>query len=75
MARYDPPIDPRAQHAHDQAERAGQRGYLDPLSGLFVMTATALLARGDCCGSGCRHCPYPGDVQRAAGRPRVRGES
>lgn len=26
--------------------------------GLLVFTAHYLLARGYCCGSGCRHCPY-----------------
>ena len=26
---------------------------------LMVFTATYLLRRGYCCGSGCRHCPYP----------------
>ncbi len=27
-----------------------------------VFTARFLLARGRCCGSGCRHCPYEGDA-------------
>ena len=26
--------------------------------GLITFTAKYLLARGYCCGSGCRHCPY-----------------
>ncbi len=39
--------------------RAGEPGYLDPDTGLFVLTAIALAARGRCCGEGCRHCPYP----------------
>jgi hypothetical protein len=26
--------------------------------GLVVFTANYLLARGYCCGSGCKHCPY-----------------
>jgi len=26
--------------------------------GLLVFTAAYLLARGTCCGSGCRNCPY-----------------
>jgi Family of unknown function (DUF5522) len=25
----------------------------------MVFTAAYLLKRGSCCGSGCRHCPYP----------------
>ena len=44
--------------AHDRAQRAGEDGYLDPDSGLFVFTAAYLAARGTCCDSGCRHCPY-----------------
>ncbi|MCC6232821.1 MAG: hypothetical protein IT580_09270 [Verrucomicrobiales bacterium] len=27
--------------------------------GRMVFTAAYLLRRGFCCGSGCRHCPYP----------------
>ncbi|MDQ1585172.1 MAG: hypothetical protein QOH80_537, partial [Actinomycetota bacterium] len=27
-------------------------------TGLFVLTSAFLAARGDCCGRGCRHCPY-----------------
>jgi hypothetical protein len=45
--------------AHDAAETADEAGYLDPDSGLFVLTAAFLAARGACCGRGCRHCPYP----------------
>jgi hypothetical protein len=37
---------------------AGEAGYLDPATGLFVMTAAHLADRGTCCDSGCRHCPY-----------------
>jgi hypothetical protein len=44
--------------AHDEAVRAGQPGYLDPDTGLFVLTAAWLSDRGTCCASGCRHCPY-----------------
>jgi hypothetical protein len=46
------------RQAHDQAVAAGEPGYLDPASGAFVIPQ-ALAARGECCGSGCRHCPYP----------------
>ena len=45
--------------AHDRAVAAGEPGYVDPRTGYFVFTAAELLARGECCGSGCRHCPYP----------------
>lgn len=44
--------------AHRAAMGAGQAGYLDPTSGLFVLCAAYLVARGSCCDSGCRHCPY-----------------
>jgi hypothetical protein len=47
--------------AHERAMEAGEPMYLDPITGLSVMTATTLLARGHCCGSGCRHCPYPSE--------------
>ena len=58
-----------AARAHDLAVARGEDGYLDPESGLFVLTAAYLRARGHCCGSGCRHCPYGEEEQRAAGRP------
>ena len=54
------PLDPAVQAAHDEAERRGEGGYLDPSTGLFVLTATYLRDRGTCCGNGCRHCPYGG---------------
>lgn len=44
--------------AHAAAVQAGESGYFDPLSGLFVLTAAFLAARGYCCQRGCRHCPY-----------------
>jgi hypothetical protein len=44
--------------AHNAALERGDAGYLDPTSGLFVFTAGFLAARGTCCDSGCRHCPY-----------------
>ena len=44
--------------AHDAALRAGADTYLDPATGLTVLTAGSLARRGHCCGSGCRHCPY-----------------
>ena len=43
---------------HAAACARGEDGYLDPVSGLFVMTAQYHWARGECCGTGCRHCPY-----------------
>ena len=47
--------------AHAAALGADEAGYLDPASGLFVLTAGFLAARGTCCGRGCRHCPYFAD--------------
>lgn len=44
--------------AHAAAMDARQSGYLDPDSGLFVLTAAFLRDRGYCCRRGCRHCPY-----------------
>jgi hypothetical protein len=44
--------------AHEAAIAAGEPGYLDPETGFFVFTAAALAAKGECCQSGCRHCPY-----------------
>lgn len=44
--------------AHSAALAAGQAGYPDPETGLFVLTAGFLARRGTCCGRGCRHCPY-----------------
>ena len=44
--------------AHDAALDAGEPGYLDPPTGLFVLTAAYLADRGFCCEQGCRHCPY-----------------
>ena len=61
-------LTPRQIAAHAEAEARGELGYIDPYSGLFVMTAGALRGRGFCCGKGCRHCPYRPEEQRRAGR-------
>lgn len=44
--------------AHAEALQADQAGYVDPVTGLFVLTAQFLADRGHCCERGCRHCPY-----------------
>jgi hypothetical protein len=44
--------------AHAAAVADGQDGYLDPVTGLFVMTAGYLRRQRRCCDTGCRHCPY-----------------
>jgi uncharacterized protein DUF5522 len=43
---------------HEDAIHRGEDSYVDPLSGLWVMTAVHLWERGYCCYSGCRHCPW-----------------
>jgi hypothetical protein len=42
---------------HSFACDSGEMGYMDPVSGLFAMTAEYLGSR-PCCDRGCRHCPY-----------------
>jgi hypothetical protein len=43
---------------HEAACARGEKTYLDPDTGYVVFTRVGHLARGKCCGSGCRHCPY-----------------
>ena len=43
--------------AHRAALASGEPFYLDPESGLWVMTAASLWERA-CCNNGCRHCPH-----------------
>ena len=54
----DDPAYPQIIEAHAAALRAGADTYVDPRSGLTVLTAGYLARRGFCCDSGCRHCPY-----------------
>ena len=49
---------PHYEELHTKACAEGKSGYIDPKTGYQVMTAIALTARGACCGSGCRHCPF-----------------
>jgi hypothetical protein len=44
--------------AHALAVEAGADSYVDPATGNTAFTGAFLLARGYCCDSGCRHCPY-----------------
>ena len=46
------------EEIHRKACERGQLVYTDPNTGYRVFTAVALERRGDCCGCGCRHCPY-----------------
>lgn len=57
----DHPHRERILVAHAAALAAGQAGYADPETGLFVLTSGYLAGRGTCCGRGCRHCPYLDD--------------
>jgi len=50
-----------AMVAHHTATVGGEGGYLDPRTGLFVMTAASLAAR-PCCEQDCRHCPWVADT-------------
>jgi len=54
----DDPAAAAALAAHEAAVDAGEAGYLDPSTALFVLTARWLWERGTCCGRGCRHCPW-----------------
>lgn len=54
---------PLAKEAVDAAKPALVEGldyYLE--GGLLVFTAHFLRRRGYCCANGCRHCPYPKEV-------------
>jgi hypothetical protein len=44
--------------AHEEAVANGSPTYRDPSTGFVVFTIETHLARGTCCNSGCRHCPY-----------------
>jgi hypothetical protein len=43
---------------HTRACANGEKFYNDPKTGYLVMTKVNHQARGKCCGSGCRHCPF-----------------
>lgn len=43
---------------HDEACARNQSTYVDPRTGFAVFTKVGHLARGKCCGCGCRHCPF-----------------
>lgn len=46
---------------HSDAVVRGEPTYEDPTTRLSVFTAAFLAARGYCCDSGCRHCPFVTD--------------
>ena len=59
MTERDHVLSDAARAAHEEAMARGDTTYRDPATGYDVMTAATLAARGECCASGCRHCPYP----------------
>ena len=67
MGAEDPTDEALALHA--RACEREEAGYIDPESGLFVMTSVYLAEQESCCGSACRHCPYSAEERRRAGRP------
>lgn len=54
-ARFD-----EIMERHRCSVALGELTYIDPATGRSVFTAAFLAARGYCCESGCRHCPYAG---------------
>jgi hypothetical protein len=63
----------RWDSVHAGALADGKDWYFDPDTRLLVLTEISLLARGHCCNSGCRHCPYPLEATEADG-PEPSGE-
>jgi len=57
------------ENRHREAIEQGEPGYIDKHSSLYVLTGQTLLEQGECCGKGCRHCPWPPEEQQRAGRP------
>lgn len=57
----------KVKRLHADACAMGVATYTDPSSGYQVMTADFLRKRGACCGSGCRHCPYPRELRIEVG--------
>ena len=54
--------DEQNEHEQDKHFVEGRDYYYE--DGLMVLTSSYLLARGYCCGRGCRHCPFPQDEER-----------
>jgi len=49
---------PNFDAIHEEACQKGEFQYTDPETGYRVFTAIALMRKAQCCGCGCRHCPY-----------------
>ena len=54
----DSKLSPEIEKLHSEACQSGLSFYIDPETGYQVQTRIEHLARGSCCESGCRHCPY-----------------
>ncbi|MEM6827695.1 MAG: DUF5522 domain-containing protein [Pseudomonadota bacterium] len=50
--------DPSYWELHDAACARGEATYTDPETGYMVFTRLGLAQRDQCCGAGCRHCPF-----------------
>lgn len=48
----------KQRQAHEEAVSKKEFWYLDPETGVKVLTAYFLCERRYCCKSFCRHCPY-----------------
>lgn len=51
-------LSPHIITLHQDAVKEGRQTYVDPETGYTVFTSDALMKRGYCCGSMCRHCPF-----------------
>jgi iron complex transport system substrate-binding protein len=58
---------PSVTELHARACANHSPTYVDPVTGYDVFTADFLRRRGYCCGSGCRHCPYPNTAESGIG--------
>lgn len=56
------------RRAHRRALENGESSYIDPQTGFHVFTEIGLRRRGQCCGSGCRHCPFQHEAMSLADR-------
>ncbi|MBL8115171.1 MAG: hypothetical protein JNK60_19975 [Acidobacteria bacterium] len=63
-------LEERTQALHAAALAAGEDTYVDPATGFDVFTSAFHLARGTCCGSACRHCPFEHVNVPATARPK-----
>ncbi|MDJ0979181.1 MAG: DUF5522 domain-containing protein [Erythrobacter sp.] len=55
---------------HEAAVARGETTYTDPETGHMVFTRLGLAERDQCCGAGCRHCPFGHESVHVAMRAR-----